>query len=213
MLTILSIIIALGIVLGLKDFFRPHNKKYSRKNKWNPPVREQLNQRSSSYLDISDPRDQLKIVSDEKIAFSAQKIMGRKEYRVFNIIEKEVIKEFKYYRVFAQVSLGEVLSSETSYAYSCINTKRVDVLIIDGAGNPILAVEYQGEGHYQSSAALRDAIKKEALRKAGVGYIEITPDHTNDDIKYIVRRAIESKMTNNKVIEIPVAEQSIHVVK
>ncbi|QQP85087.1 DUF2726 domain-containing protein [Entomomonas asaccharolytica] len=160
MLTILSIIIALGIVLGLKDFLRPHNKKYSRKNKWNPPVREQSNQRSSSYLDISDPRDQLKIVSDEKIAFSAQKIMGRQEYRVFNVIEKGVIKEFKYYRVFAQVSLGEILSSETRYAYRCINTKRVDILIIDGAGNPILAVEYQGEGHYQSSAALRDAIKR-----------------------------------------------------
>jgi len=67
----------------------------------------------------------------------------------------------------AQVSLGEVLSSPDARAYSAINSKRVDLLIVSRSGDPIAAIEYQGHGHYQGTAAARDAVKKEALRKAG----------------------------------------------
>ena len=77
------------------------------------------------------------------------------------------------WRVMAQVSLGEILRSEDAAAFSAVNSKRVDLLIVDERHQPIAAVEYQGTGHWQGNAAARDAVKKEALRKAGVAYIEV----------------------------------------
>lgn len=82
----------------------------------------------------------------------------------------------------AQVSLGEVLSSPDARAFSAINSKRVDLLIISPNGVPLAAIEYQGGGHYQGTAPARDAVKKEALRKAGVDYIAVTPDHNDEDL-------------------------------
>ena len=38
---------------------------------------------------------------------------------------------------------------------------------------PALAVEYQGHGHYQNKAFMRDAVKREAVRKAGIEFLEI----------------------------------------
>jgi len=71
-----------------------------------------------------------------------------------------------------------VLKSPSENAFRSINSKRVDALVVDSGGRPVLAVEYQGTGHYQGTAPGRDAIKKEALRKAGVGYLEVL--HTDD---------------------------------
>ena len=52
------------------------------------------------------------------------------------------------WRVMAQVSLGEVLSSPDARAYSAINSKRVDLLIVSRGGDPTAAIEYQGHGHH-----------------------------------------------------------------
>lgn len=54
-------------------------------------------------------------------------------------------------------------------------------------------IEYQGEGHHQSAAAARDAVKKEALRRAGVGYIEVTPQHTAADLAREIARHAAAK--------------------
>ena len=89
----------------------------------------------------------------------------------FKIIEADVMAEGRGYRVFAQAILGEILSSPNGDALRSINSKRVDILIVDQDAWPVVAVEYQGAGHYQGTAAARDAVKKEALRKAGVRYV------------------------------------------
>ena len=39
-------------------------------------------------------------------------------------------------------------------------------------------MEYEGAGHQQRSAAARDAVKKEALCKAGIGYHKVVAGHT-----------------------------------
>ncbi|UYZ83684.1 DUF2726 domain-containing protein [Entomomonas sp. E2T0] len=208
MFTTVSIIILVSVLFVLKELLRSKNKKNSKRSSWGPPLREQTIQKPSP--NIRDKGDQLKIVSSESVEFSTRKLMGFHEYKVFNLIEKEIIPDFKYCRVFAQVSLGEILDSSYNLARRCINSKRVDILIIDGSGNPLLAVEYQGSGHYKSDAALRDAVKKEALRKAGVGYIEVTPEHTNDDIKYIVRRSLEGRVVvKNNTEQKPVEQFSV----
>lgn len=72
-------------------------------------------------------------------------------------------------------TFGEILASPDQDAFRSINSKRIDILIVDRAGWPVVAVEYQGSGHYQGTAAIRDAVKKEALLKAGVRYVEVLP--------------------------------------
>lgn len=123
-------------------------------------------------------------------SFSAKKVMSFSEYKVFKAAEEEVQAFRGGYRVFSQTALGEVLQSADKRAHSAINSKRVDVLIISPSGYPAIAVEYQGAGHYQNDAAARDAVKKEALRKAGIDYIEILDSHTLDDTRRLVRSAL-----------------------
>nr|WP_246473057.1 DUF2726 domain-containing protein [Pelagibacterium limicola] len=114
--------------------------------------------------------------------------MNASEYRVFRIIENEIRRQWPRYRVFSQTSLGEIIRSPDPQAHSCINSKRVDVVVISPLGTPALVAEYQGGGHFQNSAAARDAVKKEALRRAGVAYLEILESSSDTDIITLIRR-------------------------
>ena len=52
-------------------------------------------------------------------------------------------------------------------------------------------LEYQGTGHHQGSAAARDAVKKEAPRKAGIGYHEVVARHTTPgELRPLVERLV-----------------------
>lgn len=147
---------------------------------------------------VADPLEQLRIVMQG--VFTKRKVMSAAEYRVFHAAEKAVRSLGLRWRVLAQVSLGEALGSPDPRAYAAINSKRADVLIISGSGEPILAVEFQGEGHYQGAASARDAVKKEALRRAGVHYFEVTPAHGPGDLaREIARIAAVSGETPARV--------------
>lgn len=208
MLTIITMAILVATVFVAKEYIRSNSKKYSKKETWKPPIKQQT--KNDFQPDLRDTGQQLKIVSAQNVEFFSKKLMGYGEYHVFKIIEKEIVNDFKYFRLFAQVSLGEILSSKNELAHKCINSKRVDFLIIDGGGKPLIVIEYQGKGHHNNNAPARDAVKKEAVRKADIGYIEITPEHSDDDIKYIIRRALESKLNNNKEV---ISVETVHLVK
>lgn len=122
--------------------------------------------------------------------FSKRKVMSKNEYRVFRAIEEEVRGRPGGFRVLAQTSLGEILATEDKLAFGSINSKRVDCLVIDPYGSPVAAVEYQGDTHHQGTAAARDAVKREALRKAGVHFVEIDASHSPEEIKQFIRRLI-----------------------
>jgi Protein of unknown function (DUF2726) len=112
--------------------------------------------------------------------FSKRKLMNFSEFVVFRTIEQDVALKRCGFRVVAQAPLGEILKSNYDKGFRAVNGKRVDMLIVDRGGWPILAIEYQGEGHYNDTSDLRDAIKKTALTKAGIGYLEIFPKEKND---------------------------------
>jgi Protein of unknown function (DUF2726) len=147
---------------------------------------------NSARPNLKDTAQQLDAVA--AASFQTQRLMNHSEFDAFRTIEKEVAAARKGYRVFAQVNLGEIMESQNDDAYKSafhsINAKRVDILITNGGGWPALAIEYQGEGHYQGDAEGRDAVKKEALRKAGIGYLEIFPDDTADQIRARVREQL-----------------------
>ncbi|HEX3652621.1 MAG TPA: DUF2726 domain-containing protein [Rhizomicrobium sp.] len=120
--------------------------------------------------------------------------MNRSEYEVFRIVENEVVAAKKGHRAFAQTSLGQILASPSEDAFHSINAKRVDILVVDRGGWPVFAVEYQGPGHYQGTAAARDGIKKEALRRAGVGYLEATPAEDENQLRLRIREQLGVKL-------------------
>ncbi len=138
--------------------------------------------------DVRDSANQLRFV--QAADFKPKKVMTLAEYKVFKTVEEQVAMMKGGYRVFAQTSLGEIMTSNDRKGLSSINSKRADVVVVGPYGDPELVVEYQGGGHYQGDAAARDAVKKEALRKAGVAYLEVTGQDSHDEIKLRVYNAL-----------------------
>lgn len=112
-----------------------------------------------------------------RVEFEPRRLLNRSEYGILRILEKVVRETGGGRRVMAQTSLGEVIGTRSAsgteeardLAFRSINSKRLDFLVIDRSGIPVLAVEYQGHGHYQNNAFMRDAVKREAVRKGGSG--------------------------------------------
>jgi hypothetical protein len=136
-----------------------------------------------------DAADQLRIVMGAE--FSSQPLLNRSEVRVLKALERFVHECDPRWQVMAQVSLGEIVTSKDSAAYACINSKRVDLLLVDGDCLPRHAIEYQGHGHHQGNAAARDAVKKEALRRAGIGYHEVVARHTTPaELRMLIEKLV-----------------------
>ncbi|MBB6411862.1 DUF2726 domain-containing protein [Mesorhizobium sangaii] len=142
---------------------------------------------------ITDPADQLRIVMAAQ--FTIQPLLNKSEVRVFKELDRMVINCNPGWQVMAQVSLGEILRSPDADAYSCINSKRVDLLLVDENCRPRHVLEYQGYAHHQGTAAARDAVKKEALRRAGISYHEIVGGHTTpSELKRLVERLVRGPL-------------------
>jgi hypothetical protein len=138
-----------------------------------------------------DAADQLRTVM--KADFKAQPLLNKSEARLFKAMDKMVLEMRPDWQVMAQVSLGEILRCEDKAAYGCINAKRVDLLIVDADCKPIHAIEYQGRAHFKGAhaTAARDAVKKEALRRAGIGYVEVVAGDTPAELRRVVERLVQ----------------------
>ena len=153
----------------------------------------------------NDAAEQLRAVMQG--SFTAKHVLSKTEAKVMRAAEAAIAEAGLPWRVMAQVALGEVLASPDEAAFRAINAKRVDLLVVSATSEPLAAIEYQGQGHYQGSAPARDAIKKEALRKAGVRYIEITFEHGPDDVRREIGRMAwlgQAKKVSAKPPTVPV---------
>lgn len=131
--------------------------------------------------------EQLKTVM--QASFTATPVLNKPERRLLACIDKALEELSPGWRAMAQVSLGEVLRSKDKDAFLAINSKRVDLLVIDADCNPLQVIEFQGTGHHLGPEAVaRDAVKKEALRKAGIGYIEVVSGDTPAEMREMVRK-------------------------
>lgn len=135
--------------------------------------------------------DQLKLVSGAP--FTSRALLNKSEAKVFEALDRAVIARNPGWQVMAQVSLGEFLASPDKGAFLAVNSKRVDFALMDPDCRVRHALEYQGSGHHLpgGSAAARDAVKKEALRKAGIGYHEIVAGHTTaGELRALVEKLV-----------------------
>ncbi len=198
---LLAILLALGAGLGIAvERFAEGQKRAERRAYWQGrnAAKGKPGKGGAKVVPIREPEakaadfaaDQLKIVA--KADFRARPLLNRPEAAVFKALDTAVIARNPGWQVMAQVSLGEFLASEDKDAYLAVNSKRVDFALMDDECQVRHALEYQGTGHHNgSSAAARDAVKKEALRKAGIGYHEIVAGHTTPaELKRLVEKLV-----------------------
>jgi hypothetical protein len=179
-------LIAFAVIMGAWEVFR----RWRAPRTWKRRNRRRAEHRAPA-LRVVKPTvasAQLDIVMTA--TFAPRRIMSRGEAAVFYAAERALKRLDVKGRVMAQVSLGEILSSSDEAAYRAVNSKRVDILLISNSGLPLAAIEYQGEGHYQGTAHARDAVKRAALQRAGIAYIETTPRHDADDLERDIARAL-----------------------
>ncbi len=146
--------------------------------------------------DLADPHVQMEAI--HAVSFEVQRLLNRSEAKLLPVLENTVREIGKGHRVMAQVSLGEVIRPSAGSepetlrraAYASINSKRLDFGIFDDSGRLRCAIEYQGAGHYQNRAFMRDAVKREAVRKAGVAWIEVHPGERPSQLDARVRHAL-----------------------
>ena len=138
-----------------------------------------------------DATDQLRTVMAAD--FAVRPLLNKAEARLFRELDRMVVSRNPGWQVMAQVCVGEFLRSKDADAFRCINAKRVDLLLMDGACNARHAIEYQGSGHHLAgnAAAARDAVKKEALRKAAIGYHEVVAGVTTPtELRRLVEKLV-----------------------
>ncbi|WP_411340359.1 DUF2726 domain-containing protein [Sphingopyxis sp. J-6] len=138
---------------------------------------------------IATAAEQLRVVMEA--SFTARPLLNQGERRLLSVLDKALADESPGWRAMGQVSLGEILASPNEAAFLAVNSKRVDLLIVDADCRPLHAVEMQGKGHHQSdNTAARDAVKREALRRAGIGYVEVVSGDTPAEVRAMVRKLV-----------------------
>jgi hypothetical protein len=186
-------VFAVGMYVGVqfeKTLARERRTKWRRENRRDTILPFAPKQDAVSIVDAAD---QLRTVM--KADFKAQRLLNKSETRLFKAIDKMVLGMRPDWQVMAQVSLGEILKCEDKAAYACINSKRVDLLIVDDECRPLHAIEYQGGAHFKGAhaTAARDAVKKEALRRAGIGYVEVVAGDTPAELRRVVQRLLQGQ--------------------
>ena len=156
---------------------------------------------------MADPRDQMIAIS--AVSFETIPLLNREEARLLPILESATRSFGNGHRVMAQTSLGEIIrpkdcsASPTirNAAYASINSKRLDFAIFDRFGRLVAAIEYQGTGHHadpRGRGFMRDAVKREAVRKAGVPYVEILPDFLPTDVTARIQSILMQNAARNR---------------
>lgn len=189
-------VIFLVIVLAISIASKVWPKKRRRSNWGKSKKKNNLVKVQSNDNDIADPKNQLEYIS--KVDFKTQRLLNKEEYPLLRLLENAANSVDEGLRVMAQTSLGEIITTtnvgstkqDRYYAFRSINSKRLDFTVFDKTGILVLAVEYQGSGHYQAKSFIRDAVKREVVRKAGVHYLEIPVGYNPTDMKEQVRSAL-----------------------
>jgi hypothetical protein len=195
-IAVFAVCVFIGVTMDRRSSDR-RRRAWREKNagRWDKN-RGEADVRDPAPADQFDAPNQLRIVMGAD--FTIQPLLNKGEARLFKELDRMVIACNPAWQVMAQVSLGEVLRCKDPIAYRCINSKRVDLLLMDGDCQPRHAIEYQGRAHYRGTAAARDAVKKEALRRAGIGYYEIVAGQTTpEDLRRLVDKLVDRPGTPN----------------
>ena len=205
-------VIALGIILlfflWAKDFYRHFKRRVKRKLQLPPQTSpSEAPPRPSSWRykaqrRIESFRSQRRALN--RVLIRPKKPINAEAYfNAFKHLEELVKRHRPSWRVFAEVNMGAFLfvdpqSNANKYirkeAFASINSKRVDFLVIDGTGNPVIAVEYNGTGHAIDplAASMRDEVKLSALTQAGIHLLTLDNIDATEVTKHKIIEALKS---------------------
>ncbi|MBL9065385.1 MAG: DUF2726 domain-containing protein [Sphingopyxis sp.] len=196
---LLALVLAIGAVCGVAvERIGENLNKAERRRRWQARKGKILRPAFWPRADPVPPKpinpvataaEQLRVVMEA--SFTARPLLNAGERRLLSVLDKALAEESPGWRAMGQVSLGEILASPNEAAFLAVNSKRVDLLIVDADCRPLHAVEMQGNGHHlgQNTAA-RDAVKREALRRAGIGYVEVVSGDTPAEVRAMVRKLV-----------------------
>ncbi|MET3600646.1 hypothetical protein ABID12_002596 [Martelella mangrovi] len=150
--------------------------------------------------DVSDVENQIRFISHTELR--AVRPVNKEAVRVLYALDEWIDTHQPYWRMAFEVSMGAFIKT-SSYdpddrmqkaAFSSYNSKRVDFLLIDRFGQPVLAVEYHGTGHDMSDDAPdRMEVKRLALERAGIPLVEVPAKATKAEIV----RMVDQKLTTD----------------
>jgi hypothetical protein len=197
------LLLSAAVLLAVTLFLRPAlgRRKALTKRRWQANASRQpfafVKPAAWPKADLSLPAAQLEAIA--KVDFECVKLLNREEARLLPVLEAATRECGDGHRLMAQTSLGELVrprktsgnEEQHQNAFAAINSKRLDFAIIDRFGRLVAAVEFQGSGHYGDPRTfMRDSVKREVLRKAGVSFMEATPDTTRDDLRRFVCQSV-----------------------
>lgn len=155
----------------------------------------------------TDGVEKLRIISDAH--FMAKRLLSDNEAHVLGEIESIIAEIEQPWRVLGQVGLSRFIAASSADGFAVIDSMYVALLIIDANRDPIAAVEYQASAQDRSENAVRDAVKREAMRRAGISYFEVRtsdrPGTLRNDIMALVQRRVPSE--ESAAVETPIADQ------
>lgn len=126
--------------------------------------------------------------------FQKKRLMNKEEYGLYLQLERLIESNTDGMRLFSQVPLGEILRSDDSDAFFCINSKRCDFVVIDRKGEALIALEYHGSGHFQGNSSVRDEVKRLALKKASIPTIEILIGYRWAEVEREIRKELGASL-------------------
>ncbi len=130
--------------------------------------------------------------------FYATHLLNKQEIKVYEALLKNIQNHTNHqFKVFAQVSLGEILKNPDRSSFNRINQKRADFCIVDQNYLPIAIIEYHGGGHYKGNYQERDQVKQQASEYAGLIYHAIL-ERDFDDLDSHINNIIMPKLSANK---------------
>lgn len=136
---------------------------------------------------VRDPDNQYRFISNVEL-HNVNPVNTEAYFKVFKPVSELLAEKSRHYYLWPEVALGAFIRTpfedrdETSVrkAFQSFNSKRADFLIANWCGEPVLVVEYHGSGHYLGKdTEKRDGVKRLALKKAGIGLIEVGEDTPN----------------------------------
>lgn len=159
---------------------------------------------------LGDPSSQLEYIS--RVELAPKRLLHPAEFEVFQLLEQVAAELQAGHRVMAQTSMGEIIRTpersgspeERDLAYRSINSKRLDFLVIDSAGWPVLGVEYQGrrhDGRYsdrvirresRDDTLMRNTVKERALARAGIRFLEVQAEYDKEKLKTRICSELET---------------------
>lgn len=156
--------------------------------------------------------DKLRQVSDAR--FLTKRLMSDNEAIVLAELEAVIADLGEPWRVMAQVGLPQIIGSNSDEATAAIEGQQVALLVVGADRAPIAAVEYQPLGQIRSEDAVRDAVKREALRRSGIPYIEVRASDQPGDLRadltaLAARRAARANFVEPPALEPPEVQPAV----